>query len=542
MSQDRMDSHASGDTGDGEPRGIAMPGLDRRIIAQIDHESVIAHVKADIRSDFVLAPHYNVIFNRAGNDLWEQLSRQLRAGTYQPDLPITMSVPKERFFTRPGSILRPADRLMYQALTDHVMDQLEEGLDRTRSFSHVHSDEDGQMFEPNHESWERFQVRVAEICDESRFILKADISNYFERLPQHHLVNLMVAGGCAPEVVRLLEEMMLAFRERNSFGIVQGIYPSDALGNFFLSDFDAYCELADILSARYVDDIYIGFPSEAEARKGLANLIETLRKDGLHLNEYKSKIMPTDEVIQEETAIDRLFDEIRDEIEDDETYERASPYGFEVEWEDDEDSEEEDDNAEEEDGLENAAVERLIENIGDYPNQEDQIEKFCLPILRSAQSDSAIDHVLQNLKEKPHQTRLYFSYISSFVRTSQDVVDALEELVADDAVSDYQRMFLLAALLRARAVSRASVNVALQWLQNRTVAKETRAMAAIFAAKHGSPQQKRTVRTSYEDEPSDYVRSAVLFSSKYLTAVERNTCKRAWGGHNTINTLIAQAI
>lgn len=33
-----------------------MPGLDRRIIAQFDHESVIAHVKADIRSDFILAP------------------------------------------------------------------------------------------------------------------------------------------------------------------------------------------------------------------------------------------------------------------------------------------------------------------------------------------------------------------------------------------------------------------------------------------------------------------------------------------------------
>jgi retron-type reverse transcriptase len=519
-----------------------MPGLDRKIVAQLDHEGIIAHVKADIRSDFILAPHYNVIFNRAGDDLWEQLSQQLRSGTYQPELPITMSVPKERFFTRPGSILRPADRLLYQGLVDHVMDRLENGLDRGRSFSHVPSGEEGQMFEPNHESWERFQAHVAEICHTSEFILKADISNYFERLPQHHLVNLMAAAGCAPEVVRLLEEMMLAFRERNSFGIVQGVYPSDALGNFFLSDFDAYCELADISSARYVDDIYIGFPSEAEARKGLANLIETLRKDGLHLNEYKSKIIPADEVIEEETAVDRLFDEIREEIQDDDTYERASPYGFEVEWEDDEMDQDEDDDETESDELENAAVERLIENISDYPSQEDQIEKFCLPILRSAQSDSAVDHVLEKLKEKPHQTRLYFSYISIFVRTNQDVVDALEDMVADETVSDYQRMFLLAALLRAKGVTRATVNTALQWLQNRTVAKETRAMAAIFAAKHGAPQQKRTVRTSYEDEPSDYVRSAILFAAKYLTAAEKNTCKRAWGGHNAINTLISQTL
>ncbi|WP_152027248.1 hypothetical protein [Brucella pituitosa] len=137
-----------------------MPGLDRKMIAQVDHEGVIAHVKADVRSDFILAPHYNAIFNKAGDDLWEQLSQQLRAGTYQPDLPITMSVPKERFFTRPGSILRPADRLLYQGLVDHVMDRLEDGLDRTRSFSHIPTDDDGRMFEPNHDRGNGSKLRL----------------------------------------------------------------------------------------------------------------------------------------------------------------------------------------------------------------------------------------------------------------------------------------------------------------------------------------------------------------------------------------------
>jgi hypothetical protein len=47
------------------------------------------------------------------------------------------------------------------------------------------------------------------ICDESEFILKADISNYFERLPQHHLVNLMAAAGCSQEVVK--ERLINAF-------------------------------------------------------------------------------------------------------------------------------------------------------------------------------------------------------------------------------------------------------------------------------------------------------------------------------------------
>jgi hypothetical protein len=516
-----------------------MPGLDRTIIQTVDPESVIAHLKADIRSDFILAPHYNVVITHAGEDLWDQLMQQLRAGTYQPELPITMSVPKERFFTRPGSILRPADRFLYQALVDSIMNDLEGSLDRSRSYSHVPSSATDQMFEPNHQSWESFQNRVAEICDNNTFILKADISNYFERLPQHHLVNLMTAAGCAPEVVALLEEMMLAFRERNSFGIIQGVYPSDALGNFFLSDFDAYCELAEVHSARYVDDIYMGFPSELAARKGLSNLIETLRKDGLHLNEFKSKIMPADEVIREETTIDRLFDEIRNEIQDDESYKRASPYGFEVEWEEDGDDEDQEDDG---DNFENSAVERLMANIGDYPDHKDQIEKFCLPILRSSASDCAVNYVLENLKDKPHQTRLYFSYIMTFVRTNPDVVRELETLVLDSSVSDYQRMFLLAALLRSQALQRTTVNQAINWLQNPSIAKETRAIAAILAAKHGVAVQKRTVRNSYEGEQADYVRSAILFASKYFSPVERRTCKRAWGGHSAINTLITRAI
>ncbi len=39
-----------------------------------------------------------------------------------------MSVLKKRWFSRPGSILKPYDRFLYQALADHVTDQLEESL------------------------------------------------------------------------------------------------------------------------------------------------------------------------------------------------------------------------------------------------------------------------------------------------------------------------------------------------------------------------------------------------------------------------------
>ena len=68
--------------------------------------------------------------------------------------------------------------------------------------------------------------------------MKADVANYFERIPQHHLINLMIASGSVPEATRLLEEIFLAFQERNSFGIIQGVFPSDVFGKFYLSDID----------------------------------------------------------------------------------------------------------------------------------------------------------------------------------------------------------------------------------------------------------------------------------------------------------------
>lgn len=519
---------------------VTVAGLDQRIIDTIDHDSVTERVKLDIRSDFILAPHFNAIFVSAHADLWSRLSESLRAGTYNPDLPLTISVPKERWFTRPGSILQPFDRFLYQALIDGVADTLEQGMDRARSFSHVVSDEPNQMFAPTHECWDRFQDKIARLCASGTHVLRADIANYFERIPQHHLINLTSAAGCPPEIVKLLEEMLLAFQERDSFGIVQGLFPSDILGNFFLSDFDAFCELHDIPSARYVDDIYLAFDSESAARHGLIRLIESLRKDGLHLNEYKSGIFPANDIIREETAIDRLFEEVREEIGEEIRPGAVSPYAFEADWEFEDDEE---DDAPDEEEIDAIAAERLFGQIDEYPKYADRIEKFCLPLLRRADSDVAIDHVLAHLLRKPHQTRLYFSYLAGFVRDNPALVRALEhQFQSDDLISGYQMMFLLATLMRAPQFDRRTVNGAIQWLQNRQIAKEARAMAAIFASRHGNPNQKRAVRLEYENEPSDYVRGAILYAARYLTGVEKRTCKRAWGGHNEINALIATTI
>ncbi|MFC1885308.1 reverse transcriptase domain-containing protein [Thermodesulfobacteriota bacterium] len=514
-----------------------MPGLDKKILDTIDPARVNERVMIDLRTDFILAPHYNAIFVNAGEEVWARVQELLRSGNYQPGMPHTISVPKERGFTRPGSILSPLDRFVYQALIDAVSPQIEQQLDRSRAFSHVLAHKNRGMFEPAHESWEKFQEKIAGLCETAGFIVKADIANYFDRIPQHHLINLMSAAKCAPEVVNLMEEMLLAFQERDSFGIIQGVFPSDVLGNFFLSDFDAYCDLHEIPSARYVDDIYLHFKTEIGAKKGLIELIERLRQNGLHLNEYKSGIRTTKEIIREETEVDELFQAAREEVRDDLVEDITSGYGFTAEWELEEleDPEEED--------IQLAATERLHGAIDKYPDQSDKIEKFCLPLLRAAGSDSAVDSVLSGLIAKPHLTRLHHAYLSRFVVDNTDLVNSLELIAqADELVSDFQKMYILGSLFKAKAISKDTLNTALKWLSNPRIAEETRAMAAVFSAKHGNANQKRAVRLAYEREPSAYVRGAILYASRYLPAAEKKTCKKAWGAHSIVNSLIAQAM
>lgn len=512
-----------------------MAGIDRTILDAVDYELLLSRVRTDVRTDFILAPHLNAVYVNAAKDTWERVAEQLRAGSYQPELPLTMSVPKERGFVRPGSILLPPDRVVYQLLIDLAAETLESQLDRERAFSHVRSDDQELMFKPAHECWERFQRKVLKMCTPNAYVVKADISNYFERIPQHHLINLMNASGVSNSITNLLEELLLAFQERDSFGIIQGVFPSDALGNFFLSDFDAYCELNDIESARYVDDIFMRFVTKADADRGLINLSEHLRREGLHLNEFKSGVHAAADILKEETEIDDLFENARDEAREQLSEYSENSYGFTADWDLSDEPDDED--------IELVATQILYDAKVDYPDQADKIERFCLPLMRAIASDHAVDDVLNQLSEKPHLTRLYHSYLSKFASENRDIVERLTTLVVSNSfITDYERMYVLGALLNGESYGRDVCNASMQWLNTTSIAKETRAIAAIFTAKHGNPNQKRAVRLAYEDEPSPYVRSAMLYSSKYFTTTEKKTCRRAWGGHNSLNALISQSI
>lgn len=511
-----------------------MPGLDPAVLKVVDPNLALKRISHDIHTDFIWAPHLESIFRFCGDALWDQVKRSLSSGTYEPDRPISIDVPKQYGFTRPGSILSPGDRLVYQVLADLCASTVEQQMDRTKVFSNILNSRDasGAMFMPHGDGWRQMQLRLAELANRGGYFITGDIAHYFERIPQHHLINLLRASGVGPAVIGLLEEVFLAFQERDSFGIIQGVYPSDMFGNFYLSDLDAQCELKRWESLRFVDDFYIHFDSRRTAERGLSQIIAALRRDGLHLNENKSGIRDAADVVIEETELDRLLNEAREEI----SAERGTiefEYGFTTDWEPEPDEE----------TLQVTAIERIYENIDEYPKAADKIEKFCLPFLRAAKSTVAIERSLAGIRDRPHLSRLYLSYLSELARSNSEVsVNIQAILIQNDLVFDYQKLFLLSALLNACAIQRDCVVKAVRLLEDPNVHVSVRAIAAIFASRHGSPQHRRAVRTSYENEPSPYVQAAILYSSIYFTSTEKKTCIKAWGGHNSTNALVAEAI
>ena len=514
-----------------------MPGLDQGIIDDIDWNLALASVRTDTRSDFILAPHFSVIYRECGNELIERTCADLRNGKFEPRLPLTINVPKGPLLTRPGSILEPSDRLVYQALVENAVPHLEAQMNRNRAFSHIPSTNDGALFESSQSCWAQFQARVENISTHSEFVLRTDIANFFEAIPQHPLINMMEGTGVPNGTIRLLEELLSSFTGRVSAGIIQGVYPSDYLGNFFLSGFDGDCEIHGTPSARYVDDIYAGFPSELDAKRALVRISAHLRQNGLSLNDRKTAVLRSENLIHEEQTIDRLFNAAREEIQDEIGDIHNAGYGFQGNWIDEtqEDVEEED--------IRVAAVTRLLEyEDADYVQRE-KIDRFCIPILRAAHSEAAIEHVLGSIHIRPQLTKIYASYLSRYAPQSEDIRDRVEALIEhDNFVTDYERMYMLASVMNCRRMSISTVNIALRWLEGVAHEPQLRALAGIFAAKFGTGTHKRRVRLRYENEQSEYVRAALLYASRYFGAPERRAARRAWSGHSAINALVGQAI
>ena len=537
----------------GEPFGIDLKSID-------DFDWILANNRIinDVKSDFIYAPHVNYVYRKGSGNLIETLKAQLGPGKYYPGAPLTIEVPKSSHlkiaatpprpgpsFSRPGSILMPLDRLFYQFLADKAVDIVHAETDHERSFSHqINFDEPTKMFIATRECWSDLQNSLREhtLKKEIKYILKVDVANYFGSLNLHKLINVLKDSGYPKPYLERLEIVLTAFTgERSSRGILQGIFPSDLLGNFYLDPIDRLLSDLEIPSARYVDDLYIFVKSVEEAETTFRALIEELRHYDLALNEAKSVLIPKGAMHTEEPDLEALFANAIEEIAD--QFEGAdfdTDYGFQADWDDGDNDEGELPEGEATDAMELEATKLLFDSIGDYPGHEENIERFCLPLFAKAKSDYAIPHVIEAFKRRPSMSQIYCAYLAKFL-VEENVYEFLVDALADSSLYDWQAMWVLASLALRTPESDDPIKIALKIVKDGSKHDAVRAAAAIYVGRHGDAARRTALRGEYA-KVGGYVQAAIFFIAKYWPHPENANAMATWGGQPGLVQLIKATI
>lgn len=529
----------------GEPFGI-----DETVLKSIDWALALSRVIHDLRSDFIYAPHLAFIYSKAGDELVGQLKSDLKAGSFSPGMPLTIEVPKtfrirvavstKRMgptFSRPGSILLPRDRLLYQALADGATSVVDAKTDHTRSFSHrLAAPGSANMFVPTRTCWNDLQKALAKraTAKSIRYILKIDVANFFGSMNQHTLINVLNDSGYPKALSSRLEALLTSYTgERSSRGILQGIYPSDLFGNFYMVPVDRFFDDRGIPSARYVDDIYVFLKSVDAGDQLLRELIPFLRSYDLVLNEAKCVVMPKAALNTEEPDLEELFnnavEEISSQIDDDDF---DVDYGFQSEWDDAEELSESE--------LELEATKVLFDSIEEYSGHEENIERFCLPLFSKAGSDYAIEHTMGAFKKRPSMSQIYSAYLSKFLQ-HENVRLFLQNVLCENALTDWQKMWVLAALSQVEPEDDNCVKAAFVLLQDANRHDALRAVAAVYVGRYGEHARRKSLIGSYP-KVSPYIQAAIYYSSRFWPQVERSNAKASWGNHSPLHNIITTAL
>lgn len=101
-----------------------------------------------------------------------------------------------------------------------------------------------------------FRNRVSEKAKQKKanLIVSCDIANYYERLNLHRLQNTLLSINCNRNIVNLINELLLFWSNRDSYGLPVGSNASRILSEANLIGVDNYLLSMGVDFIRYVDD------------------------------------------------------------------------------------------------------------------------------------------------------------------------------------------------------------------------------------------------------------------------------------------------
>ena len=207
-------------------------------------------------------------------------------------------VPKKTLFDfRKCALTEIYDEIVYLTLVLCVAKEIERHrlLKSSKSvFSYRYKYfESGRIFDPafNYTAF-RNEVSRKACMKKNNVMIECDLSNFYDRLNIHRIESTLKSIDTIDrDIISLINEVLLFWANRDSYGLPVGSNASRILAETALIEIDNFLKANKVVFCRFVDDYRIFAPDSYTAHTQLAMLVQRLSKEGITLNVQKTRIV-----------------------------------------------------------------------------------------------------------------------------------------------------------------------------------------------------------------------------------------------------------
>ncbi|MFG1483821.1 RNA-directed DNA polymerase [Halobacteriovorax sp. HFRX-2_2] len=165
------------------------------------------------------------------------------------------------------------------------------------SYRYFPDTESHKLFDEKY-NWKAFQEESLKLCEEYKFVLICDISDFYSRIYHHRLENALQKLNLKCDTVSRIMKLLSKFSNSKSYGLPVGGNASRILSELVLNSTDKLLKTEGVRFCRFADDYHIFTNNKEEAYKCLRLLSELLlENEGLSLQKTKTRVMQCEEFL-----------------------------------------------------------------------------------------------------------------------------------------------------------------------------------------------------------------------------------------------------
>ncbi len=263
-------------------------------------EIAIENVKSEGLTDIFPRPEEVDLLNNIwfAKGISEQIETQIKSNTFTGlkvhPIQHVLFPKKVPFDFRRAALIQPIDTITFLTLVLIIAEEIEKHrplASKNLVFSYRFKPIGVSLFNKkyNFVSFDQY-VEKRTKSQRVKVLVKCDIANFYDRLNLHRLESILLGLSIESAKVSLINELLLFWANRDSYGLLIGCNASRILAEASLISIDEYLISHKVDFCRFVDDYRFFAPDMKVAHDWLELFVERLCLEGLFINPAKTFI------------------------------------------------------------------------------------------------------------------------------------------------------------------------------------------------------------------------------------------------------------